>query len=195
MIIAMKIIAQHKGARMAPRKLRVLREMLVGLAARDARAQLTFMPGKAAEIVLNVLDSAIANAQHNFDISADKLTINDLVIDGAVTLKRFRPRSRGMANPILKRSSHVSVIVSDGSAIGKGTKKKRKTDIETIDVSEVVKQEQAAELVEKQKDKAAPADAAKTVSHSKKEEAYGKVKMMQKGSDQSKTHRRKSIGD
>ena len=75
---------------------------------------LKFMPHKAAELVEKILKSAIANADQNSKLNVDSLVIKNIVVDGGPTLKRFRARARGRGTRILKRTSHITVIVAEG---------------------------------------------------------------------------------
>ena len=191
----MNIKATHRNARMAPRKIRQYRGALRGLSAQAAAAQLRFMPGQAPAILGEVLASAVANAQHNFDIPIENLQVTDIIIDGGFALKRFRPVSKGMAHPILKRTSHVTIVVTDTKSVGTVKKSKRKTQIEEITIddmtAQVVSDTPAATDVTPHDD-TKPEGAA--LHKSKQEEARGKMNIIQKGGNPKKTHRRKSIG-
>ncbi len=193
----MEVRAQHRNARMAPRKLRHYRELLKGLPTKEATAQLTFMPGQASALLLKVLRSAVANAAANLDISEDKLTVRDIIIDGGFTMKRFRPVSKGMAHPILKRTSHITVVVEELSGGTEQVKrKKRKTEIQEFTADDVASGKvggREVEHVEGEKDEKKPAT--NTPHPSKQEEAYQKMKMQQQGGDPKKSHRRKSLGE
>lgn len=189
----MEVKAQHKNVRMSARKIRVLRGVVRGLPVQAAEAQLKYRPSKAAQTVLKVLRSAVANAEHNFEIAPENLRVADVVIDGGFTLKRFRPSSRGSAKPILRRTSHVSVVVEEVGETTKKKKKARKTQIETITAEELIKGEIPAQEVEVEKE-SAPKKEVKAAP-SKSEEAFQKVKMMQQGGDAHKSHRRKSMGN
>jgi large subunit ribosomal protein L22 len=193
----MEVKAQHKNARMSARKVRQLREVVVGLPVTEAEAQLEYLPGKASDLILGVLKSAIANATHNFEIEKEALRVADVVVDEGLTMKRFQPVSRGMAHAINKRMSHVTVIVEEtGEAKGEiRPGKKSKAAIETITAQELLKQgekEMESEgLEDNQKEEAkVPAKANRT---SASERAFQKKKMQQLGGDRSKTHRRKSL--
>src|SRR5689334_21566709 len=130
----MEVKAHYRNARMSARKLRVYRGAIKGLSAIEAMAQLKFMPGYGPVILLQTLRSAVANAHHNFDVAPENLKVSDVVIDAAFTLKRFQPVSKGMAHPILKRNSHVTIVVEDVVADGVVAKprKARKTKIEEL---------------------------------------------------------------
>lgn len=192
----MEIRAKYKNARMAPRKIRQYRDAIRGLSATEALAQLRFMHGQAPEILRDVLQSAVANALHNYDIPVANLKVADIIIDGGFALKRFRPVSRGMAHPILKRTSHVTIVVSDTTNLGKTTKSKRKTEIQELTVEDVVAGKVGGE--EPLESDVTPHDDSKPEGigqhKSKQEEARGKMNIIQKGGDPKKTHRRKSLG-
>ena len=79
----------------------------------EALGILTFAPQKSAHIVKKVLESAIANAEHNNGLDADSLFVSSIAVDESFTMKRFRARAKGSANQILKRSSHITIGLSD----------------------------------------------------------------------------------
>ena len=106
-----KAIARH--IRTAPRKIRVVIELIRGKNIGDAYAILKHTPKIGSEVLLKVLESAIANAEHNYDMNSDKLYVAAAFVDQGPTLKRIHPRSRGQAFKILKRSSHVTVVVKE----------------------------------------------------------------------------------
>ena len=109
----MEVIAKAKDIGVSPRKMRLLVNMVRGKKVDEALTILNFAPTPKARIVAKVVKSAAANAENNFQMSPQDLKVVDIFADEARTLKRFRPRARGRANPILKRSSHITVIVSD----------------------------------------------------------------------------------
>ena len=106
-----KAIARH--IRIAPRKIRVVIDLIRGKNIGDAYAILKYTPKIGSEILLKVLESAVANAEHNCDMNSDKLYVAAAYVDQGPTLKRIHPRSRGQAFKILKRSSHVTVVVQE----------------------------------------------------------------------------------
>ncbi len=106
-----KAIARH--IRIAPRKIRVVIDLIRGKNIGDAYAILKHTPKIGSEVLLKVLESAIANAEHNYDMNSDKLYVAAAFVDQGPTLKRIHPRSRGQAFKILKRSSHVTVVVKE----------------------------------------------------------------------------------
>ena len=106
-----KAIARH--IRIAPRKIRIVVDLIRGKNIGEAFAILKFTPKVGADVVEKVLRSAVANAEHNFDMNVDVLFVSDVFVDQGPTLKRVHPRSRGQAFKILKRSSHVTLVVKD----------------------------------------------------------------------------------
>ena len=105
--------AVAKFVRIAPRKVRVVLDIIRGKNVAEAFAILKFTPKAGAEVVEKVLRSAVANAENNFDMDVDKLFIKTAFADGGPTMKRIHPRSRGQAFKILKRTSHVTIVVDE----------------------------------------------------------------------------------
>ena len=102
--------------RITPPKARRMVDLIRGLPASEAQIVLRFSPQAASETVGKVLDSAIANAENNHGMSADGLVVTEAYVDEGPTLKRFRPRAQGRAYRIRKRTSHITVVVSEGTA-------------------------------------------------------------------------------
>ncbi len=109
----MEAKAVAKYVRIAPRKVRVVMDLLRGKNIADAFAILKFTPKVGAEVIEKVLKSAVANAENNFDMNVDKLYVSSAFVDQGPTLKRIHPRSRGQAFKILKRTSHITIIVEE----------------------------------------------------------------------------------
>lgn len=109
----MEVNATAKYIRIAPRKLRIVMNLIRGKKVSDAFAILKFTPKVGSEVVEKVLRSAVANAEHNNDMNVDNLYVSTCFVDQGPTLKRIHPRSRGQAFKILKHSSHVTVCVSE----------------------------------------------------------------------------------
>ena len=105
--------AVAKYVRIAPRKVRVVMDLIRGKNVAEAFAILKFTPKAGAEVVEKVLRSAVANAENNFDMDVDKLYVKTAFSDQGPTLKRIHPRSRGQAFKILKRTSHVTIVVDE----------------------------------------------------------------------------------
>ena len=105
--------AVAKYVRIAPRKVRVVMDLIRGKNVAEAFAILKFTPKVGAEVVEKVLRSAVANAENNFGMDVDKLYVSSAFVDQGPTLKRIHPRSRGQAFKILKRTSHVTIVVNE----------------------------------------------------------------------------------
>jgi large subunit ribosomal protein L22 len=106
-----KAIAKY--IRIAPTKARLVAELIKGKPVDDALTLLKFVRKKGARLVSKVLRSALANAEQNSGIDVDTLYVKRIFVDGGPTLKRWRPRAMGRANRILKRSSHITVILDE----------------------------------------------------------------------------------
>lgn len=106
-----KAIARY--IRIAPRKLRIVIDLIRGKSVAEAFAILKYTPKVGSEVIEKVLASAVANAEHNFNMDVDKLVVSSCYVDQGPTMKRIHPRSRGQAFKILKRSSHVTVAVEE----------------------------------------------------------------------------------
>ena len=110
----MEVAARLKGAQISAQKVRLVADQVRGLAVEEAINLLEFSPKKAAHIVKKLLDSAIANAENNEGADVDELKISTIFVDEGTTMKRIRPRAKGRADRILKRSCHITVKVADG---------------------------------------------------------------------------------
>lgn len=109
----MKAIAKHKFARLSPQKGRLVADQIRGLNVAQALDILSYSPKKAAALIKKVLESAIANAEHNEGADIDELRVATIMVDEGPTMKRIRPRAKGRADRIFKRTSHITVVVSD----------------------------------------------------------------------------------
>ena len=109
----MEVAARLKGAQISPQKVRLVADQVRGMGVEDALTLLEFSTKKAAYIVKKVLDSAIANAENNEGADVDELKISSIYVDEGMTMKRLRPRAKGRADRILKRSCHITVKVAD----------------------------------------------------------------------------------
>lgn len=111
----MQVNARLSYLRMSPRKVRLVIDLVRGLPVSSAVHQLEFCPKEAAKPVLKLLQSAVANAEHNHGLDASNLRIAKITADGGPTLHRWKPRAHGRAAPIRKRTSHIQIILSDES--------------------------------------------------------------------------------
>ncbi len=109
----MEVAAKLKYARISPQKCRLVADQVRGLPVERALQVLTFSPKKVAGIVKKVLESAIANAEHNEGADIDELKVSRIFVDEGPTYKRWRARAKGSVNHIFKRSSHITVTVAD----------------------------------------------------------------------------------
>jgi ribosomal protein L22 len=105
--------AQAKYVRSSPRKARLVVDVIRGKSVDEARAILVHTPRAAAEPVLKVLESAIANAEHNHELLPEELRIHQVMVDEGPTIKRFRPRALGRATKIRKRTSHITINLTN----------------------------------------------------------------------------------
>lgn len=112
----MQVEATARNIRVSSRKLRLILDRLPGLSVDQALALLRYMPSPHAVSVSKVVRSAAANAENNFDMDVDDLFIREAVANEGPTIKRFRPRSRGRVSPLLKRSSHITIVLDEREA-------------------------------------------------------------------------------
>ncbi|HBC55677.1 MAG TPA: 50S ribosomal protein L22 [Gammaproteobacteria bacterium] len=109
----MQTSAKLKYARISAQKGRLVADQIRGQSVEHAINTLQFSPKKAAHIIKKVLDSAVANAENNEGADIDELTVSRICVDEGPTFKRFEARAKGRGNRILKRTSHITVTVSD----------------------------------------------------------------------------------
>lgn len=110
-----QVAAKLKFARISAQKVRLVANQVRGLRVEAAMELLSFSPKKASDLILQVVNSAVANAEHNNGMDIDELVISEIFIDEAPTLKRFRARAKGRGTRILKRNSHITVKVKEVS--------------------------------------------------------------------------------
>ena len=109
----MEATAKLKSARISPQKARLVADQIRGLPVERADEVLTFSTKKAAHTVRKVLMSAIANAEHNSGADIDELKVRTIFVDEGPTLKRGMPRAKGRFTRILKRTSHITIVVAE----------------------------------------------------------------------------------
>jgi large subunit ribosomal protein L22 len=110
----MEVTAKLKYARISPQKCRLVADVVRGKPVGNALATLRFMPKKGAELVLKVLESAVANAENNNGADVDELKVATIMVDEGPILKRFMARAKGRGTRISKRTSHITVVVGSG---------------------------------------------------------------------------------
>lgn len=118
----MEVKSTSKFVRLSPKKARDVAREIQGLPVSSALDILTFTPKKAAQLIGKTLKTAIADADNNFGLDTGSLIIKEAVIGAAPTQRRFKPRAKGSAGPILRRSSHISITL-----VGSAPEKKKKT--------------------------------------------------------------------
>jgi len=110
----MQVTSKLRYARISPQKCRLVADVVRGQPVGNAISTLRYMPKKGAELVRKVLESAVANAEHNHGADIDDLKVALVQVDAAPVLKRFAARAKGRGARIVKRNSHIAVAVSDG---------------------------------------------------------------------------------
>jgi len=106
-----RAVAKHQ--RISPRKARQVIDLVRGKDVDEAVGILKNTPRKASEMIEDVINSAVANAEHNHDMIIDDLYISEAYVDEGPTMKRYKPRAMGQASTIRKRTSHITIVVSD----------------------------------------------------------------------------------
>jgi large subunit ribosomal protein L22 len=109
----MEVAASLRYARISPQKCRLVADQIRGEPVAQALRILAFSPKRAALLLRKVLESAIANAEHNHGADIDELRVSSVEVSGAPTYSRYRPRAKGRANSIIKRNSHIIIEVAD----------------------------------------------------------------------------------
>lgn len=130
----MKVQASAKNVRITPRKVRLVLDQVRGLSVDQAQRVLAFLPNKGAEPVLKLINSAAANAEHNYKLDRKNLYVAQIQAGAGLTIKRFRPRAFGRAAMIRKATSHLTVVLEEkadakaeaGTSKGKGKAAKAK---------------------------------------------------------------------
>ena len=106
--------AVTKYVRISPRKARLAADLIRGLPVEQARLQLEVCGLKGGRLLLKTLSSAVANAEMQSDTSAEKLKVEEVRVDEGPRLKRWQPKARGSAGPIIKRTTHIQIVLTDG---------------------------------------------------------------------------------
>ncbi len=109
----MEAKAVGKYIRISPQKARLVADVVRGMGVDEAITTLRFMPKKGAGIIKKVIESAVANATQDDQADVDDLYVKKIVVDGGPSLKRIRPRAQGRATGIIKRSSHITVVLDE----------------------------------------------------------------------------------
>ena len=154
--------AYLKNYRQSPRKVRLLADLVRGKKVNDALTELTFTPKRASLAIKKLIDSAVANASHNFKVSAEALYVKEIRVDEGITLKRFQPKWRGTAHPIRKRCSNVILVLGQKSADTKTESKKEEKKEEKTETKAKATKKPAAKKVPAKKAAAKKPAAKKT---------------------------------
>jgi large subunit ribosomal protein L22 len=109
----MEVRAKQKYISLSPQKLRLVCDQVRGMPAEQAKVVLQFMPQKGAELVRKTLESAMANAQNNFDIDPANLVVAQIFADEGARMRRFKAGARGRYKPRVKRTSHLTIILAE----------------------------------------------------------------------------------
>jgi len=109
----MEVIATTRNVRMSAQKMREMTRQVQGMKALDAQAVLAVVLRKSARAVAKTLKSALANAENNHGLKPEALRVKEAVAGAGTTIRRFTPKARGSAGPILKRSCHIRIVLSD----------------------------------------------------------------------------------
>jgi len=174
----MEVKASLKYLRISPRKVRSVVDLIRGLPVKNAEAYLLHLSKKSSHPLLKLLRSAMANAEHNFNLDKNNLYVRAMRVDEGPALKRWRARARGAAYPIRKRSSHIFLTLEEIKEKKKGIRKVK----ESKKISEVVKEE---EKEEKKKEK--------SLAYTKKQEPTKGEKVLKRLPQKQKIFRRKSM--
>lgn len=144
----MEIKAQANYIRIAPRKMRLVADIVRGLDFGAAQKKLAVIDKRASRPILKLLNSALANATHNLELKMDNLFIREILVNEGPTIHRWMPRAHGSASPIRKRSSMISVILAEKVPTDKTAKKKKKGKIETVKLDHKIGKHEVAEALE-----------------------------------------------
>ena len=148
----MEVKAKAKHVRMSPRKVRLVADIIREMRVAPALNQLYFLHKRATVPVKKVIESAIANAEHNYELDKNNLYIKEITVDEGRTLHRFMPRAYGRATPIRKRTSHINVVL--GEIVDSGEVKPKTAEPEApVNLQEMAQQGQQQQQESKSGDK------------------------------------------
>jgi len=148
----MKISAKLDNLRKSPRKIRLVASLIKGLDIGRAEQQLKFLVKGSAPHFEKLLKSAVANAENNSGLDRDNLYIKDVIVDEGKKLKRWLPRAHGRASLLLKRTSHIEIVL-DERVKGKGRKKVEKQEIKDMKKAEIEESVGKEELIKEKETK------------------------------------------
>lgn len=150
----MEVKSTYKYARISPKKARDVARAIQGMPVSDALDALSYTPRKAAQLIGKTLKSAVANAENNHELIADELTVKEATVGDGPTFKRFKPRARGSASAIRKRTSHLYIVLTDEEEIPEPRERSSKPK-KRLQVSKP-KKKAAKKAAKKEQQEAAP---------------------------------------
>lgn len=156
----MEVKSTYKYARISPKKARDVARAIQGMPVSDALDALAYTPRKAAQLIGKTLKSAVANAENNHELVADELTIKEATVGDGPTFKRFKPRARGSAGAIRKRTSHLYIVLTDEEEIPEPRERSGKPKKRNQVTSKPKQQKPAAKEEVKEEPKEEKAEAA-----------------------------------
>lgn len=147
----MEVKAKARFVRMSPQKIRLVVDVVRGMKVEQAMRQLKFINKAAAEPVFKLVQSAAANAQHNFALDISTLFVKEIFADGGPVLHRWRPRAHGRAAAIRKRTTHISIVLSDVAPLRnkKTVKRELKENVAQSEIQKEQKSEKTPKTVKK----------------------------------------------
>ncbi len=169
----MQVTAKVRYIRLSPRKVRLVADVIRGLNVEAALDQLNFMNKRARLPVMKLLNSAIANAENNFELDKGNLYIKEIRVDEGPTLRRWRPRAFGRATPIRKRTSHISIVLAEVVDSGKKAGKKPAAQ-KPISLDKKPKSQPAPEKVAAEKKKPAADEEKAEIKVDPRRQGHGK---------------------
>ncbi len=139
--------------RISPRKARLITSLIKGMTVVQAKAQLAFLIKKPAPLVLKLLNSAVANAKHNFDLKEDNLYVQKILVEAGPSLKRWLPRAMGRATPILKRTCSIKITLAELEPTAKKARKKSRPEIVKAEEISAAPEQPVEKLAEEKEEK------------------------------------------
>jgi large subunit ribosomal protein L22 len=195
----MQVKAKSKYLKISAKKMRLVANVIKGMDVPRALNYLKFIPRKASPLIFKTLHSALANAEHNFNLNRDNLFIKEIFVDEGTTLKRWRPRAFGRATPIQKKSAHLTIILEEkepspsvSKSLGQSSKKKKEKTRQKEDLK-IVSAEEAKEREAAVKNKEDLESDSGGVKRKAPEQDSQKIKNSIKDAKVKKFFRRKSI--
>ncbi len=173
----MEVKAKAKNIRMSARKVRLVADMIRGMEAGSALDQLKFNKKWAAKPVAKLLNSAVANAENNFELDKNNLYVKEIRVDEGVALSRWMPKAHGRATPIRKRSSHIDITLAEVKESGVKEAKKIKVSEPVVLKSKPKEDEGVAIKEQEEKHEGSETEKGKKIADPRKEGRRGHAKI------------------